>query len=130
MPSNEATVPVEEYLATLRPAVRELTERLRQLVRAAHPGVVERAYPGWGSLRYLVSERFADRVAYLTPGRDHVNLGFQHARTLPDPRGLLAGEGANMRHVRVPVRGPFEEADYRALLDAAFGQFLARQSPP
>jgi hypothetical protein len=106
--------------------VRELVERLRRLIREAHPGVVERAYPGWGSIRYMTSGRSADRVVYLSPGRDHVNLGFPYSRAPPDPHSRLTGVGENMRHARVTVGEPFEEAYYRILRDAAFSRFLAR----
>src|SRR5262249_46937757 len=124
------TVSVEEFLGTIGPEVRALVERLRRLGHAAAPGAVERAYPGWGVIRYLTSERYADRVAYLSPGRDYVNLGFDRAVDLPDPKRLLVGTGARMRHIRIQVSGPFVHEDYLAMIEAAFAEQKARGHGP
>ena len=124
------TMPVEEFLGTIPPEVKELVEKLRRLVHSIAPEAVERAYPGWGVIRYLASERYADRVAYLSPGRDCVNLGFDRAVDLPDPKRLLVGTGARMRHIRIQVGGPFEHEDYLAMIEAAFAEQKARGHGP
>jgi hypothetical protein len=126
MPSKKQTVvPADQFVKQFSPVLQDLVRRLQQLIRTAYPGVAERAYPGWSSLRYFTSERFSDRVVYLSPGRDYVNLGFERSRTLPDPRNLLTGKGANMRHIRISIATKFEDDYYVSLLKVAFQQSLA-----
>jgi hypothetical protein len=40
-------------------------------------------------------------VCYIAPQAGYVNLGFFFGTHLPDPKNLLQGEGARMRHVKV-----------------------------
>ena len=60
----------------------------------------------------------------------HVNVGFFHGATLPDPAGLLEGSGKFMRHVKLKPGTVANAAALSALVDAAYSDIrrkLARQ---
>lgn len=63
---------------------------------------------------------------YVNVFTSHVNVGFFHGASLPDPAGLLEGNGKRMRHVKL---GPGREVDVdalTALIDAAHLDIRAR----
>ena len=50
----------------------------------------------------------------------HVNVGFFHGASLPDPAGLLQGGGKFMRHVKLRPGTATNAAALRRLIDAAY----------
>lgn len=53
-------------------------------------------------------------ICYFKSFSDHVTFGFWRGTEMPDPAGLLRGEGDKMRHVRLTMfddipRDPLEE---------------------
>lgn len=56
----------------------------------------------------------------------HVNVGFFHGASLPDPAGLLEGSGRFMRHVKLRPGTAFDAAALRGLIDAAYADIRAR----
>jgi hypothetical protein len=64
--------------------------------------------------------------AYVGIFRSHVNVGFFHGASLPDPEGLLEGTGKYMRHVKLRPGRPIVASALRALVDASYQDILAR----
>ena len=65
---------------------------------------------------------------YVNAFRAHVNVGFFHGATLPDPEGLLQGTGRRMRHVKLyPAQEPNADA-LRELVTLAYQDILVRLS--
>ena len=58
--------------------------------------------------------------AYTNAFTAHVNVGFFHGATLPDPAGLLEGDGKYMRHVKLRPGSPVNAAALEALITAAY----------
>lgn len=56
----------------------------------------------------------------------HVNVGFFHGASLPDPAGLLQGGGKFMRHVKLRPGTATNAAALRRLIDAAYLDIKAR----
>jgi hypothetical protein len=57
---------------------------------------------------------------------NHVNVGFFHGASLPDPAGLLEGTGKYMRHVKVKPGLAFDESALDALITAAYRDIVSR----
>jgi hypothetical protein len=109
------------------PPVAALVRRLRAVVRAAHPNLRERVYPGWHGLGFHHPR--GGYVCALFPRDGGVNVGFEHGADLPDPHGRLLGEGRRMRDVRIEVdAGPEEEELVVDDLDLAVDWALDRAS--
>jgi hypothetical protein len=64
--------------------------------------------------------------AYVNVFTSHVNVGFFHGASLPDPAGLLQGEGRFMRHVKLKPGTALDAASLRRLIEAAYSDIKAR----
>ena len=91
----------QDLLARQTPAIREITERLRRLVRETAPAATERFYPGWRGFGYRDPE--AGFFCGVYPFRDHASIVLQHGAVLDDPDDILVGEGETVRVRWVPV---------------------------
>lgn len=68
--------------------------------------------------------------AYTNAFTDHVNVGFFRGATLPDPAGLLEGDGKYMRHVKLRPGVAVDAASLEALITAAYLDIKARLHGP
>ena len=55
---------------------------------------------------------------YICPMEKYVRLGFYYDGALPDPSGLLVGEGNRLRHVKLYTLDEAERPEIRALIQA------------
>ena len=60
----------------------------------------------------------------------HVNIGFFHGASLPDPSNILVGTGKFMRHVKLRPGVPYDSAALQALVAAAYQDICARLARP
>jgi hypothetical protein len=51
------------------------------------------------AIGYGPTDRLRDGIVHIAVYEKHVNLGFNQGAHLPDPAGLLAGTGRNVRHI-------------------------------
>ena len=58
--------------------------------------------------------------AYVGVFTAHVNVGFFHGASLPDPAGLLEGAGRCMRHVKLKPGVAVDESALETLVTAAY----------
>jgi hypothetical protein len=58
--------------------------------------------------------------AYTNVFTAHVNVGFFHGAALPDPAGLLQGDGKYMRHVKLKPDATFDASSLEALIAVAY----------
>jgi hypothetical protein len=56
----------------------------------------------------------------------HVNVGFFQGATLPDPAGLLQGDGKYMRHVKLKPGTAVDASALEALITAAYQDIKGR----
>lgn len=56
----------------------------------------------------------------------HVNVGFFHGASLPDPAGLLQGTGKHMRHVKIRPGLALAAPPLEALVTAAYEDIRVR----
>jgi hypothetical protein len=64
--------------------------------------------------------------AYVNVFTSHVNVGFFHGATLPDPAHLLEGAGKFMRHVKLRPGTPRDAAMLARLIETAYADIKAR----
>ncbi len=108
---------VEELLERCTPAVRRLVQASRRRILAVVPGATERLRAGWGILGYDAPRYFA----FVAPMKDHVRIGFERGVVLPDPAGILEGNGTQVRHVVVRKPSELRNPALAALLREAAG---------
>jgi hypothetical protein len=92
MPDQRRTV--DDYLAAVPESLRDVAAALRAAVRAAAPEAVESIK--WGQPVYDAGGPFAALKAYPR----WITLTFWRGAAIPDPEGLLEGDGDRMRHAR------------------------------
>jgi hypothetical protein len=66
--------------------------------------------------------------AYTNAFTAHVNLGFFHGAALPDPAGLLQGDGKYMRHVKLRPGMAIDTESLEALVTVAYMDIKTRLS--
>lgn len=96
MPSRKQpeTMPVELFLETHPPPMREIVERLRVILKAATPEAAERVRLGWRILAYdLPIKRNGAYFAWIGAEPAHVHIGFPKGVLMDDPRHVLNGAG-------------------------------------
>ncbi len=64
--------------------------------------------------------------AYVGVYSAHVNVGFFHGASLPDPARLLQGNGKRMRHVKFRSGAPLDAAALQGLITAAWDDIKGR----
>jgi len=92
------SLPIEAFLDGYPKPLRELAERLREIVLEAVPDVTERVRVGWRLIGYdLPVGRRSVYFAWVFPEAKHVHLGFVNGMLIDDGSGVLTGAGITKR---------------------------------
>jgi len=86
---------VEAYVRSIEPGKRALVQTLRRLVKARAPHLVE--LMKWGNVCWVG----AGNVCLIHVANDTLDFGFFMGASLPDPAGILVGNGKYLRMVKV-----------------------------
>ncbi len=86
---------VTQYINEAPEEHKQIMHELRQLLHEA-VSQVEESFK-WSRPIFSTHTSFA----YLLANKNHVNLGFNDASKLNDPKGLLEGTGKDMRHIKI-----------------------------
>ncbi|MGN6106129.1 MAG: hypothetical protein ACTHU0_13560 [Kofleriaceae bacterium] len=105
---------ITDFVRALPPAQRALVEAARSRIRSVVPIAVEKLRPGWGLIGYNAPAYFA----FIHPG-PVLRIGFEWGVSLPDPDGLLEGNGRRVRHVPIRTAGDLRRAALADLLRTA-----------
>ena len=126
-PPKSSQLQRENILAGHAPLVIVLANTLRAIITAAIPEAREVAYRGWHAMGYRHPE--AGYFCGIFPHDDSIKLYFEYGRFLPDPDGILAGEGRQTRYVLIRAPGDVNEPAFKQLLEASIDlrrRFLPR----
>lgn len=96
MPKMKAYETFDLYLADQPPKNKTIIRALRKLVAKTAPKLVESVK--WGNGCWL---RGKVPVAYVYSDTGYVQFGFIHGSRVPDPKQILHGKGAYVRHIKV-----------------------------
>ncbi len=92
----------EDVFVAATPALRPVCESLRALIASLHTDHVEVVWPRQKIASYGIGpKKMSEHYAYIAVQTSHINLGFYHGASLPDPAGLLEGTGKALRHVKI-----------------------------
>jgi hypothetical protein len=91
------------FIARFNPPIATLARAARAKLRQRLPGAVEMVYDNSNALDigYSPTERPSDAVVSIVVYPKCVNLYFIHGAHLPDPDGVLKGDGNQGRHLRL-----------------------------
>lgn len=121
-PGAAARAPdVDAWFDRRRPQLAAIAREWFLRMRACGPDVRELLHDGHPTA-CVGDAAFAYTNAFTT----HVNVGFFLGATLPDPTGLLEGNGKYMRHVKLRPGAAVDAASLEALIAAAYRDIKAR----
>jgi hypothetical protein len=122
---------LEEFIARFSPEIADRVRAARAVLRARLPGATELAYDNYNALAigYGPGEKTSEAVFSLAVYPRNVLLYFLPGVGLPDPEGLLQGEGKVGRYVCLKDVALLDEPAIIALVDAALDR-AKRPLPP
>ncbi len=100
--------------------VRELARSARALILAVMPETVEQIDPSANLIAYGLDHSYKGLICGITLHKAYINIMFAQGASLPDPQGLLQGNGKLARHVHVERLADLEAPGIRDLLETAF----------
>ena len=125
MKKMKAYASFDDYLADQSPKNQVVIRALRKFVKRVEPGLSETVK--WGNGCWIGQK---GPVAYVYSDTGYVQFGFFRGSSLADPKGLLEGKGAYVRHIKVRATSEIDQKAFAALLGQATGSRKVRQAPP
>jgi hypothetical protein len=109
------------FLDKYDPAVATLARSARAALRKRFPTAIEQVYDNFNFLAigFCSTERTSDCLVSLAVSPKGVALSFYYGATLPDPEGVLLGEGKQNRYIRLESAATLKQKAVVALLRAA-----------
>ena len=103
--------------------ISDLALALREIILQEAPDASESIYQVYTvAIWFGFSGKIKDMFCYITTHAEHVNLGFPRGAMLPDPNGVLEGEGRTMRHIKFRSQRELERPFVRRYIRAAIEQ--------
>ena len=122
MARMKAYASFDAYLGDQNAKNQKVIRALRRFVKRVAPKLSETVK--WGNGCWVNDK---GPVAYVYSDSDHVQFGFFRGASLKDPKGLLQGKGAYVRHTKVRRPAEIDEGAFAALLKQAVGPRNARE---
>jgi hypothetical protein len=123
----DAEAQIESFIAKFSDGVAAQIRAARANMRRRLPGAVELVYDNYNALAigYGASEALKDVVFSIACFPRWVRLFFFHGADLDDPAGLLEGQGAQVRSLKLPTLAVLDDPKVQALM----AQALANAPP-
>src|SRR5437868_1655753 len=101
--------------------IQDLALRLRALVLEEMAPCYENIYDAYSAVAigYGTSDKFRDGIFHIAVYSKHVNLGFNEGATLADPKGILLGNGNQIRHLTIKSVADIKRPELRAYIRRA-----------
>ena len=104
---------VDDYIAGLEGWQSGVVSRVRDIVSDSAPDAT--ASIKWSQPVFEQNGPFC----YIRAFKNHVNFGFWRGVELPDPDGLLQGDGEKMRHIKLSASDDVTPDAFAALVRSA-----------
>lgn len=121
---DQAQAQLDTFIDKFTPDVAALTRALLAKMKARLPGAQILVYDNYNALAigFCRSDKASQAILSLAVMPRWVTLCFLWGKSLPDPHGLLKGEGSRVRHVRLHAAKDFDDPRIEALIAAALAQ--------
>ena len=118
---DQAQRQLDGFIDKFTPEVAALTRDLMARMKRLIPGAVIPVYDNYNALAigFGGGDRVMDIILSLAVMPRWVTLCFTWGVRLPDPHGLLKGEGSRVRHVRLMTADALDDLRILALVEAA-----------
>ena len=121
MKTESAERQLDRFLDAYAPEVAELARKGLVKLRKRLPHAIEMVYDNYNALAcgFGPSERVSDVIFSIALYPRHINFFFLQGAKLPDPDGLLQGEGSAVRHIRLEDEKTLDREDVKAMMATA-----------
>ena len=125
---DDAQAQLDSFIDKFTPEVAALSRALLARMKARIPGAQILVYDNYNALAigFGPSDKAGQAILSLAVMPRWVTLCFLRGKGLPDPHGLLKGEGSRVRHVRLHAPEALDDPRIEALVAGA----LERAEPP
>jgi hypothetical protein len=119
------------FLAKYTPEVAAQAEAILNWMRKRYPYATQLVYDNYNALAigFGPSARASEAIFSVALFPRWVNLFFLQGKGLPDPHGLLAGNGNLARHIRVQTPAMLNDPEIRALMEEAVARATVAFDP-
>jgi hypothetical protein len=119
--TKSAEAQLDGFLDAYTPEVAEIARKALIKLRKRLPFATEMVYDNYNALAcgFGPSERVSDVIFSIAVYPKHVNFFFLQGARLPDPDGLLQGEGSRVRHIRLEDEKTLDRDDVKAMMATA-----------
>jgi hypothetical protein len=125
MKKMKAYASFDDYVADQSRRNQAIIRALRSFVARVEPGLSEAVK--WGNGCWIGRD---GPVAYVYSDADYVQFGFFRGASLRDPKELLEGKGAFVRHIKVRTPSDIDPRAFTPLLREASGSRRNRPGSP
>ena len=105
----------------------KLGEKLRQTILTILPDIKEVPNLKAAFITYAIGDDYEDTIVIIRSDGPAWSIGFYRGRELPDPEGLLSGNGRLHAAVNIAGRADVESEAFKSLLIAAYEAALKRK---
>jgi hypothetical protein len=121
MKAESAEKQLDRFLNAFSPEVSELARKALAKLRKRLPHAKELVYDNYNALAigFAPNERASEGIFSIAVYPMHINFFFLQGAKLPDPDGLLQGEGSVVRHIRLEDEKTLDRADVKAMMATA-----------
>ncbi|HEV8481724.1 MAG TPA: hypothetical protein VGR66_13115 [Candidatus Eisenbacteria bacterium] len=115
---------LDAFLAKFDPKTRSLIKAARAVLRRRWPAAHELVWDNYNFfvIGYSTTERPSHSIVAIAAAANGVGISFYRGASLPDPKHVLLGSGAQNRFIRLESVATLARPEVRALLDAAAQQ--------
>ncbi len=112
------------FIAKFDPKIRALIRSVRRAMRRRLPTANELVWDNYNFfvIGYSPTERPSDSIGAIAAASNGVGWSFYRGASLPDPRGILLGEGKQNRFLRLESARILDRPEVEALFAAAIAQ--------
>ena len=125
--ADDAEKRLAGFIGKFEPKMQALIRSVRRALRRKLPTAHELVWDNYNFfvIGYSATERPSDSVVSLAAASNGVGLSFYRGATLPDPKGILVGEGKQNRFLRLDSAKVLDRPEVEALIAAAVRQNAA-----
>jgi hypothetical protein len=112
---------LDGFLNAFTPEIAALARVALAKMRKRLPNAVEMIYDNYNALAcgFAPTEKTSEAIFSIAVFPKNVSLFFLQGAPLPDPKGLLQGEGSVVRYIRLEDEKTLDRSDVKAMMATA-----------
>jgi len=119
---------IETFLSNYNEQVYTNAIKLREIILANLPGVIEQLDLHAKMIAYCYGQKYAEMVCTIIPSKKGIKLGLYRGIDLPDPHNLLEGSGKFSRYVEIKSEEQIKSPAVKQLIKSALAAYKLRVS--